>query len=104
VERFDDRLAQRLAYGAALVGGLPVDIPFDIEDGVDPADHFKGDGRDHHGLLARGLAPSGLFDIGEDEERPPRVAPAAGLQNLAWLAIWRIELAIAAEGVGLENP
>ena len=87
VERLDDRLAQRLARGAPHVLGLPVDIPFDVEQGVDPADHFEGDGRDHHRLLARGLPPRRLFEIGEDEERPPRVAPAAGLQDLAGLAV-----------------
>ena len=34
-------------------------IPLDLEEGVDPTDHFKGDGRDHHRLLASVLASSG---------------------------------------------
>ena len=43
-------------------------------------------------------------DVGQHEELPPRVSPACRLQDRAWLASGLVELAVAAIGVGLEQP
>jgi hypothetical protein len=86
----------------AFLRELSVDLSLNIEEGVYAANHFKSDGRDHYGLIACGVSSS-LLEIGEDKEWPPRVAPTAGLPDLAGFAIWRIEFPIAAERIGLEN-
>src|SRR5208283_2790244 len=99
----DEGLALRLAHGSALIGRLSVDGALDLEQGVDAPDHLDGDGRDRRRLLACGLAPGGALDVSEDEERAPGVAPASGLQDGARLSVGRIELAVAAVGVGLED-
>ena len=92
-----------LADCAALVGALAIDVPLDGEQGVDLANHLEGDGRDHDGLLAFRLAPSGRLKVGVDKERSAGVGPTSRLLNGARLTIGRIELAVAAERVRLEN-
>ena len=41
---------------------------------------------------------------GQHEELPPGVCPACGFEDRAWLASGLVELAVAAIGVGLEQP
>ena len=100
----DERRAEFLADGLAPFGALSVDRPLDVEQGVDPADHFQRQGRDHCRRLALSLATGVLGQIGHDEERASGVDPAGRFEDRARRAAGLVELAVAAIGVGLEDP
>jgi hypothetical protein len=77
----DQRRAELLADGAAPFGSLAVDGPLDLKQGVDPADCFQRQGRDHRWLFALHLAARVLCQISHHEERPSGMDPARGFQN-----------------------
>src|SRR6202167_4331538 len=65
----------------ALFWALAVDRPLDLEQGVNPADRFQRQRRDHCWLLAFSLAARVLGQIRHHEERPPGVNPTGGFQD-----------------------
>jgi hypothetical protein len=99
----DERRAKFLADGLAPFGALSVDRPLDVEQGIDPADHFQRQRRDHCRRLALSFATCVLGQIGHDEERASGVDPAGRFEDRARRAAGLVELAIAAVGVGLED-
>lgn len=58
---------------------------------------------DQVGLLAARLLARRRFDIGQLEHFAPAVGPAAGLQNRRGLTARRIEIAITAIGIALQD-
>ena len=75
---------------------------FQIEDDVDQAHGFAGQGRDG-GDFILGSRGRGLGDIGEDKELSPSVTPTCRFCNRAWPSLPFIKLLISGIGVGLEN-
>ena len=100
----DQRRAELLADRLALFGAVTVDRPLDLEQHVDPADRFQCQRRDHCRLLALGFATRVLGQISHDEEWAPGVDPTGRFQDRSRRAAGLVELAIAAIGVGLEDP
>src|ERR1700693_571653 len=72
------RRAELLADGLALSWALAVDRPLDLEQGVNPADRFQRQRRDHCRLLALSLATRVLGQISHHKERTPGVNPTSG--------------------------
>ena len=99
----DQRRAQFLANGLALIDALAVDGPLDLKQGVDPAHDLHGDRGDDDLLLAGRLASRVFLQIGHGEERAPRMHPAGGFLDGAGLALRLIELGVTAKGVGLQD-
>lgn len=62
---FDERLAIFAAVGQTLLGGKTVDLPFDIEQGIDPFDGLQRHRRDRRSLAAT-FGVRG--NIGQNEE------------------------------------
>lgn len=98
-----ERRAQLPARGKALGGGLVVDGALNVEQGIEPLHGLERDRIDHADALTAALLASRAFDIGEFEELAPRVGEAAGFKHRARLTAGRIELAISAIGVGLQD-
>ena len=98
----NERRAEFLADRLAPFGALAVDRPLDLEQSIDPADHFQRQRRDHCRLLALSLATRVLGQIRHHEERATGVDPTGRFQDRARRAARLVELAIAAVGVGLE--
>ena len=97
-------VAEFLANRPALFGVLTIDGLLDLEQGIDPADCFQRQRRDHCRFLALGLATRVLGQIGHHEERTPGVDPTGGFQDRTCVAARVVKLAIAAIGIGLEDP
>src|SRR4249919_2158360 len=89
--------------GHGLFGALAIDRPLDLEQCIDATDGLQRQGRDRRGRLAFGLATGTGFYIGEREERPARMCPAARFQDWSWPALGSIEVTVAAVSVGLEQ-
>ena len=92
-----------LANGLAPLGALAVDASLDLEQGVDPANCFQRQGRDHRWLLALSLTPRILGQISHHEEWTPTMHPAGRFQNRTRRAAALVELGITAISVGLED-
>ncbi len=103
LKRIDKRLAQFPSDRLALLGMLAIDGALDVEQGVDAVHDLDRDRRQHDRFLAGCLTPGVLLEIGHGEERAPRVNPAPHFQNLPGTSIREIEVAVAIEGVGLEQ-
>jgi hypothetical protein len=99
----DQRSAECLPGGAALIDGVPVDVSLDLEHPVDPLNRLQTQRRYHDIGLALRFASSRGGNVGEHEELAPCVSPASGLHDRARFAIRLIQLAIAAKSVGLQD-
>jgi len=89
-----------LARRLTLVGRQAVEVPLDGEQGVDPVDRFERQGRDRCWRLVLSSSLNIGGQIGQLEELAAGMRPAAGFQDPAG----PIEPAIAAIGVGLQDP
>lgn len=103
LELGEQRRAPLLAHGVALGWRQAVDRAFDIEQGIDALHGFDRQWIDQVGLLAARLLARRRFDIGQLEHFAPAVGPAAGFHNRRRLTTRRIEIAITAKGIGLQN-
>ena len=81
---FDEWLAVVATADQALLGGKTVDLPFDVEQGVDPLDSLKRQRRDRRSLAAT-LGVRG--NIGQHEELAACVCPAQRLRQWRGIAI-----------------
>ena len=95
--------AQRLADGQALLGALAIDGSLDLEQRVDAAHDLDRDRRQRDLLLARGLAPGVLLDVGHGEERAPGMHPTRRLQDGPRTSPGQIELVVPVIGVRLQD-
>ena len=99
----NQRSAEYLPGGPALIDGVPVDVALDLEHPVDPLNCFQTQRRYHDIGLALRFASGRGGNVGEHEELAPCVRPAPGLHDRAGLAVRLIQLAIAGKSVGLQN-
>src|SRR5579862_6216974 len=86
-----------------MLGILAIDVSFDGEQCIDAAYDLDCDRRDGDILLARSLEPRALLQVGHGEEWSARMHPACGLLDRLRLAGCCVELAVAVEGIGLED-
>jgi|GEM_PF-1374981 len=86
-----------LAEGAALFGGLAVDLALQGENGVDAFDCVHGDRRNRDRLVVAGR------DIGEDEEFASGMSPAGRFGDRRRLAPRRVQPVEPGVSIGLEN-
>jgi hypothetical protein len=99
MEIVHQRRAVLASGGKPLVGAAAGDGPLDVEQSVETPHGLERDRVDRLWSLAPRFPACGALDIGELEELAPGMGEAAGLEHPAG----RIELAIAAIGVGLED-
>ncbi len=96
----DERLAVLTPALQALVGGKPVDLPFDVEQTIDPFDRFQSHGRDRRGVPSTfGVCRN----VGEHEELAPRVRPAQCLRQGTGIAVYLEQRIVTAIGIRLQN-
>ena len=96
----DERQTVSPATLQAFIGDKPVDLPLDIEQDVDPLDGFERHRRDRRCVLSTlGVCRN----VGEHEERAPRVCPAKRLPWRIWIAINLEQRIVAAIGIRLQN-
>lgn len=103
VKIIDERTAELLPYLQALAGALAIGGALDLEQRIDPAHDLDRDRRERDFLLAGGLAPRILFEIGNGEERTPAMRPAGRFPDRPRMAPRKIELVVAVIGVGLQD-
>ena len=103
LQRLDQRPAQFLANGSALLRRFAIDGPLDVEQGVDASHNLDRNWREHDSLLARRLPSRILFEIGHRKERSPGVDPASCLNDRTRTSVRQIELTIPVKRVGLEQ-
>jgi hypothetical protein len=103
LKRLDQRLAQFLANGPALLGRFAIDGPLDVEQGVDASHNLDRNGRERDSLLARRLPSRVLLEIGHGKERAAGVDPAPRLDDWTRTSARQIKLAIPVKRVGLEQ-
>src|ERR1700722_7575228 len=71
--------------------------------GVEPADRFQRQRRDHCRLLSLSVGTRVLVEISHDEDWAPGVDPTGRFEDRARPAARLVEVAIAAAGIGLED-
>ena len=103
MEIVDQGAALRAARSQSLLRALAVDRALDLEQRVDAAHDLDRDRRQRDLLLARGLAPGVLLDVGHDEERTPGMNPTRRLPDRARLPVQQIKLVVAVIGVRLQD-
>ena len=96
--------AEVLPDGDTLFGRLAVDATLDLEQGIKALHGFQRNRIDHAGTLTAALPARGSLDVGQFEELTPCVCKAARLDHGGRLTAGRVELVVAAIGIGLQNP
>jgi len=86
----DERRHPRLACDNTVRGWKPVDLPLDVEDGVDAAHRRDGERR--------------FADIGQYEQLAAPMSPTRGFGDRTWPAGGMIEIVEPGIGVGLQDP
>src|SRR5262249_16374898 len=95
--------AALLAHRQTLLGWRTIDGALDVEQDVDALHRFQRHRRDRLRCGARGLAAYRRLKVGELEEPAPRMGPTRRFENRCWTSPGLVELAIAAEGIGLQD-
>ncbi len=83
---------------------MAVDVALDVEQGVDALHRLQADRREHHRGFALRCPTRAARDVGQHEEFPARMRPAGRFQDRPGHTTRFVELAIAAIGVGLQEP
>ena len=87
------------------LGAQSIDLPLDVEQGVDPRHGLKGQRRDDGARLALLRPPLRRGgDVGQDKELAPRMGPAERLGDRPRRAAKRIQPVVPGIGIGLQDP
>ena len=86
------------------LGGVAVVLALDVEQGVNALHGLKTDRRRRRRRLVLRRPARAVRDVGQHEELSPCVGPACRFEDRAWLSSGLVELAVAAIGVGLQQP
>src|SRR5690606_25177375 len=100
MQLFEEWLAFSSSVLQSLLGGKTVDLPLEVEQGIDTLNGLQRYGRDRRGFAST-FGVRG--EVGQHKELAARVRPAECLRQRRGIAICFVERVIAAIGISLQN-